>query len=118
MAERKYSGGCQCGAVKYGADVDLSEVIDCNCSRCGPMGFRLSFTDPGSFDLLSGEDDRTEYLFASKTIRHRFCTTCGVESYAYGQMPDGKKMIAINGNCLDGVTPDAGNIKHYDGASV
>ncbi len=40
-------------------------------------------------------------------IRHLFCRTCGIESFAQGEMPDGTPMVAINVNCLDGVEPRA-----------
>ena len=32
-----YSGGCQCGAVRYEVTADINEVIACNCSRCGKL---------------------------------------------------------------------------------
>ena len=113
----EHTGGCQCGAVRYRAEVSLDNPITCNCSRCQRLGSVLAFTPRASFTLERGEDSLTEYLFNTGTIRHLFCKTCGIESFAYGQMPDGTQMVAININCLDGVDPReiARTAHHYDG---
>ncbi|MDN3554424.1 GFA family protein [Halomonas maura] len=110
-------GSCQCGAVAYEVDVDLENTLTCNCSRCQRMGFVLAFTSVEHFRLLSGEATLTEYLFNKKAIRHLFCNICGVESFAYGEMPDGSPTVAINVNCLSGVDPRALESRHVDGKS-
>lgn len=112
-----YTGSCQCGAVSYEVDIDLESTITCNCSRCQRMGFVLAFTPLENFQLNSGEEAVTEYLFNNKAIRHLFCSSCGVESFAYGKMPDGSPTVAINVNCLDGVDPRALNSQPIDGKS-
>jgi hypothetical protein len=38
-----YSGGCQCGAVRYDVSADIGEVMSCNCSRCQKLGWLLTF---------------------------------------------------------------------------
>lgn len=115
MTLTHYEGGCQCGAVSYVVEVDLENTITCNCSRCQRMGFVLAFSPLENFRLKSGEEDLTEYLFNKKAIRHLFCRTCGVESFAYGKMPDGSPTVAINVNCLSGVDPRELNSHHVDG---
>jgi hypothetical protein len=110
-----YKGGCQCGTVSYEVDLALGEVIACNCSRCGPMGFRLAFTTPEHFRLLSGEGAMTAYRFNRHVVDHLFCATCGVQSFARGKRPDGADAIAINVRCLAGVDADALPVKHVDG---
>lgn len=116
MAQKTYTGGCQCGAVRFEVDVDLDSVMTCDCSRCQKLGSVLSFAPRDRFTLLSGEGATTEYLFNNKVIQHLFCATCGIESFAFGQMPDGSKVAAINANCLDGVDPRALSPKHVHGA--
>lgn len=118
MTVSHYEGGCQCGAVSYEVDVDLENTLACNCSRCQRMGFVLAFAPRQSFRLKSGENNLTEYLFNRKAIRHLFCATCGVESFAYGKMPDGSPTVAINVNCLLGVEPRKLNSRHVDGRSL
>ena len=117
MPIKHYVGGCQCGAVTYAVDVDLDNTMTCNCSRCQRLGFVLAFTPRDKFELESGGENLTEYLFNKKQIRHLFCRTCGVESFAYGQMPDGSPVAAVNVNCLEGVNPRALNSRHVDGRS-
>ena len=118
MPEKHYEGGCQCGAVSYEIDVDIDTAISCNCSRCKPMGFVLAFAPRERFDLKSGSENLTEYRFNKKQIQHLFCTICGVQSFAYGTLPNGDEMAAININCLDGVDARTLDPQRFDGASV
>jgi hypothetical protein len=118
MPDQKFTGSCQCGAVRYDVEADLSNTITCNCSRCQRLGLVLAFTPREKFDLKSGKDNLTEYLFNKKQIRHLFCEICGVQSFAYGAMPDGSLIAAINVNCLEGVDPRALKSQHVDGKSV
>jgi hypothetical protein len=118
MAVAHHSGSCQCGAVAYEVDVDISEPIACTCSRCRRLGSLLAFAPRSAFTLLRGEDATTEYLFNRHAIRHLFCATCGIQSYALGKRPDGTEIVAINVNCLDGVDPRSLPFKVHDGASA
>ncbi|NVP54633.1 GFA family protein [Mycoplana rhizolycopersici] len=118
MAVAHYSGGCQCGAVSFEADADLDQTIICNCSRCQRLGSVLTFTAREAFNLKSGEDNLSEYLFNNGKVHHLFCKTCGIQSFAYGEKPDGSSMVAVNVNCLDGVNPRALSPHAYDGASA
>ncbi len=113
-----HEGSCQCGAVRYEVDVELENTITCNCSRCQRMGFVLAFAPAEKFQLKSGDESLCEYRFASKTIQHLFCRTCGVESFARGTMPDGAAVVAINVNCLSGIDPRALKSQHVDGRSA
>jgi hypothetical protein len=103
MTELKtYTGRCHCGNVRYEVEADLSIVIECNCSHCQIKGLLLVFTPAEKFKLLSGEDSLIDYRFNTHVINHRFCSDCGVESFADGEK-DGAKMVAINARCLDEV---------------
>lgn len=113
----KYSGGCHCERVRYEVTVDLTQSITCNCSICKKRGSILTFTSVDQFKLLKGEGEVTEYQFAKKSIRHLFCKTCGILSYATGQTPDGTKMIAVNVRCLDDVEVEKLSPVAVDGAS-
>jgi hypothetical protein len=119
MASRNYTGGCQCGAVRYEVAADLDHTMTCNCSRCRRTGVVMAFVPTAAFNLLTDEDGMTEYRFNNNVIRHMFCTTCGIQSFARGQMPDGTPMIAINARCLDGVDVSAlPPSQKFDGASL
>jgi len=110
-----YTGGCHCGAVKYEVETDLETVIVCNCSHCHKKGFMLAFVPKDKFTLLQGEGAQKEYLFNKKSIRHFFCTTCGVQSYAEN---DAHANMAINVRCLDGVDPESLTLTPYNGKDV
>jgi hypothetical protein len=111
-----YTGGCQCGAVRYEVTADLGTVISCNCSRCGRLGSLLAFAPAADFKLVSGDDATSEYRFNKHVIHHLFCKTCGIQSFARGKGPDGAEMVAINARCLDGVNVDELTVKKVDGA--
>jgi hypothetical protein len=114
---KTYSGGCQCGNVRYEVQLDLNGVMACNCSRCGRLGSLLAFAPAESFTLLKGEDALTEYTFNKHAIHHLFCKTCGIQSFSRGTAPDGRKMAAINVRCLDDVDIDALPVQKIDGRS-
>ena len=109
MAEQRYTGGCQCGKVRYEVTTDLDRTMSCNCSRCAKLGWIISFVPASNFRLLSGEDGLSDYLFNKHVIHHLFCSTCGIESFARGTGPDGSEAVAVNARCLDGV--DVGALK-------
>lgn len=113
----RYSGGCQCGKVRYEAEVDLSNTVACNCSRCGKIGSILTFTGEDKFTLLQGADALTQYNFNKHKIDHLFCATCGIQSFSRGTAPNGAKMVAVNARCLDGVDPFSLTPKQVDGKS-
>ena len=114
--KQTYTGGCQCGAVRYEVEAEINEVYACNCSRCGKLGTLLTFVAPEQFVLKSGADATTEYLFNKKQIHHRFCATCGVQSYARGtSLRSGNEMVAVNVRCLDEVDLDSIPVTKFDG---
>jgi hypothetical protein len=118
MTESKtYGGGCHCGNVRYEATTDLGKVLACNCSICSKKGHLLTFVPEDAFKLLAGEGEQQEYRFHTKKLAHLFCKTCGIASFATGAGPDGKKMVAINVRCLDGVDVGSLTVTSFDGKS-
>ncbi|HEY2686470.1 MAG TPA: GFA family protein [Steroidobacteraceae bacterium] len=113
-----YSGGCQCGKVRYEVQMEIGEVMSCNCSRCAKLGSLLAFAPADQFKLLSGESDLTQFAFNKHMIEHQFCSTCGIQSFAIGTNPkSGARMAAINVRCVDGIDVDALKVKKIDGKS-
>jgi len=114
-----YSGGCQCGKVRYQVQMDIGEVIACNCSRCRRLGSLLAFAPATQFKLQAGDADLTKFEFNKHMILHQFCATCGIQSFAIGTHPKtGAKMAAINVRCLDDVDVDSLKVKKVDGRSL
>ena len=50
------SGGCHCGAVRFGAEVPESPVpaLHCNCSVCRMTGFLHVMVPHERFELVTG----------------------------------------------------------------
>ena len=115
---QKYTGGCHCGKVRFEVEMDLGEVISCNCSMCSKRGSLLAFAPADSFKLISGEENLTDYQFNKKVIHHLFCKTCGILSFGRGVGPDGKATVAVNVRCLDDVDAESLKVMKYDGKSV
>ena len=114
-----YSGSCQCGKVRYKVQLELGEVLSCNCSRCGRLGSLLAFAPANQFELLSGAGDLRDFEFNKHVIQHKFCSTCGIQPFAMGTHPKtGMKMAAINVRCIDGIDLDTLKVKKVDGKSL
>jgi hypothetical protein len=111
----KHLGSCHCGAVTFTVEANLAMTGTCNCSHCSRKGFILTFVPAASFTLLTGADAQTEYRFNTKKIQHLFCTTCGVESFARGENPDGTPTVMVNVRCLPEVDIDSLKPEHYNG---
>ena len=119
MAELKsYTGGCHCGRVRYECSSDLAMVTDCNCSVCTKKGLHITFVSPESFTLRSGDDVLKEYRFNRNVVAHQFCTECGVQPFARGQMPDGKKVVAVNVSTIDNIDLSKLKMTPFDGKNM
>ena len=116
---QKYSGGCHCGKVRYEVTLDLSQpVISCNCSMCGRSGTMLAFVPATQFSLLSGDEALKDYQFGKKHIHHKFCSNCGIKSFATGVGPNGEGVAAVNTRCLDNIEISTLKVTHYDGKKI
>ncbi|GFE79938.1 aldehyde-activating protein [Steroidobacter agaridevorans] len=103
--KQTYSGGCHCGAVRFEADVDLSQgTLKCNCSICSKARAWLAFIGPADFRLLRGADMLSDYQFGPKNIHHLFCRTCGIKSFGRARTPDGEG-VAVMVSCLENISP-------------
>ncbi len=113
--KHRYDGGCHCGAVRYMVSADLDQVISCNCTHCAIKSLLLVFVPNEDFRTLSGEESLSEYRFNQKVIAHFFCSTCGVEPYAFGKDKMGNPVVAINVRTLDGVDISELKTAPFDG---
>lgn len=77
MSKVTKTGGCQCGRVRFTANVDPAEAYLCHCRMCqrATGGFAAAFAHVKQADVVwDGEPD----LYASSPIAERpFCSHCG-----------------------------------------
>ena len=70
---RTFAGSCHCGAVRFRCDIDLAQPTSrCNCSICTKTRLWKTMAQPGSFQLLQGDDAVATYRFAGRARRAPF----------------------------------------------
>lgn len=104
---KTYHGSCHCGAVRFEADVDLSQpTYRCNCSISRRARFWPAVVKPEGFRLLPGEDALTQYLFNTKKNHHSFGKHCGVRAFGVGNETPIGRMYGVNVRCLEDVSDE------------
>ena len=104
---KTYQGSCHCGAVKFEAELDLTQSsYRCNCSIYRRTRFWPAVALPEGFRLLSGEADLTQYLFNTRKNQHYFCKHCGVRAFGIGTDTPIGTMYGVNLGCLENVSDE------------
>jgi len=104
---KTYRGSCHCGAVRFEADIDLTQpTYRCNCSICSRTRFWAAVVKPGAVRVLQGRGQLVQYLFNSMQNEHRFCGTCGVRPYGIGRNSQDQEVYGVNIGCLEDATPE------------
>jgi hypothetical protein len=104
---KTYQGSCHCGAVRFEAELDLSQSsYRCNCSICRRNRFWPAVATEDQFRLLSGAEMLTKYLFNTRKNEHFFCKLCGVRPFGVGTETPIGKIYGVNIGCLEGVTEE------------
>lgn len=107
MPSKTYHGSCHCGAVRFEADLDLTQSsYRCNCSICRRTRFWPAVARPEGFRLLAGESELTPYQFNTRKNRHYFCKVCGVRPFGVGTETPIGVMYGVNLGCLEDVTDE------------
>jgi hypothetical protein len=114
----KYKGSCHCGQVVFEVEGELEQVMDCNCSICSRKGSLLWFVPREKLDLLSSGQELTDYAFGDRTIKHYFCSTCGIHPFGEGVDPQGNRMAAINVRCLEELDFSELPVRHFNGRDL
>ena len=104
---KTYSGSCHCRAVRFEADLDLTQnSYRCNCSICRRTRFWPAIARPEGFRLLAGADEMTEYRFNTRKNQHFFCKHCGVCCFGVGNDTPIGTMYGVNLGCLEGISEE------------
>jgi hypothetical protein len=110
----KYQGSCHRGKVAFDVEGTIDGALSCNCSICSRNGLLLWFVPRANLTLRTPQGAANTYTFNKHIIKHRFCSTCGVEPYADGVGPDGNSVAAVNLRCIDGLDLSAIPVREYD----
>lgn len=108
MALKTYHGSCHCGAVRYGAHLDLTAgTIKCNCSICTKMRNCGASIKADAFRLIAGEEVLSDYQFKSRRAHHVFCKHCGIRAFLRSDVPEmGGARVLIQVATLDDASPE------------
>ncbi len=114
-----FEGSCHCGQVRFTVEADQpAEAFSCNCSICRRKGLLLAFFPAEAVRIERGEEHLRSYRFNTGKIEHRFCETCGTQTFAAGAKPDGTAMQAINLRCVPALDLDGLQIRPVNGAAL
>lgn len=77
MAGESMSGGCQCGRVRYRAEVSGAEAYLCHCRMCqrATGGFAATFVQLPVHAVTW--DSEPDWYESSPIARRPFCSQCG-----------------------------------------
>lgn len=74
-------GACNCGAVTFEIQTELSDIYVCHCSICrrstGTGGIAVVVVDKNEFRWLSGEEQVKTWHKPGHDWATSFCSTCG-----------------------------------------
>ncbi|MBD8524625.1 GFA family protein [Pseudomarimonas arenosa] len=74
-------GNCNCGAVRYEIDTELTDVYVCHCSICrrfsGAQGIAVVLVPNHQFRWLAGKEQVAMWKKPDADWESWFCRTCG-----------------------------------------
>ncbi len=114
--ERRHTGSCHCGAVRFAITSDFPELTKCDCSICRRKNALMVQVHESRFELLAGAESLTEYQWHTRTARHFFCKTCGI--YPFHRKRSAPDSYGINVFCLDDFEPDGIPVRAADGKGM
>ena len=100
-----FTGGCQCGALRYRALADPIRVYCCHCTECraqSASAFGISVIVPAAAVALTRGQPRiwSRPTHAGKRLDCAFCADCGSRIW-HAEAPKGDE-VSIKGGSVDG----------------
>lgn len=73
----EHTGGCQCGRIRYRADLPSDEAYQCHCRMCqrATGGFAAAFVQIDGARVMW--DHEPDWYESSPIARRGFCSACG-----------------------------------------
>lgn len=92
-----YQGSCQCGAIKYEAEIDTSAGAEkCSYPVYTGIGVWSVPIRPSCFRLLSEASALSDYHVAAKGWHHLFCKFCSEHCFTRGYVdPAGAHFVMV-----------------------
>ena len=125
MTLKTHSGSCHCGAVRFEADIDLTQgTIKCNCSSCAKSRSWLAPVPASRYRLTAGDASQGNYQWTppgrpGPTIEFHFCKICGIRTPGRGEMEAmGGVFYAVQVSLLNDIDPEelaTAPIQYVDG---
>ena len=122
MTKTTYQGSCECGRIKFEADIDLaaSGTSKCNCTTCWKRRLWTARVPADSFRSLAGAEELSEFKAGAARGHRGFCKGCGARPYAWVDAADWNdgEYVSVNVACLDQLEPAtllAAPIQYCDG---
>ena len=113
-----YKGSCHCGRIRFEAEGEMGDVIECNCSHCSRKGYLLWFVPRAQLRLTTSESELSTYTFNKHVIQHHFCANCGCAPFGFGVAPNGDATAAVNVRCIEEIELTQLTRIPYDGRSL
>ncbi len=117
---KTFNGSCHCGAVRYEAELDLSQgTARCNCTFCLKARAWAAYIKPEAFRLADGAEEGVAYhKHPDAPVKYR-CGRCGVLTHARGDADYmGGPFVCVFVATLDDASPEellSGPIRYSDG---
>ena len=102
-------GRCECGAVHYEVDGNITDFSHCHCAMCrrlhGAPYVSFGGVDEAQFKWASGEDRLKIYASSAKNDRY-FCSDCGSQLQVRSKEEPGVIYLAMGTVSGDPELPD------------
>lgn len=100
-----FTGGCQCGGLRYRVEVAPSRIYCCHCSECraqSSSAFGISVIVPARAARLTQGQPRIwrRPTASGKVLACAFCPDCGSRIWHRDEPAD--EVISIKGGSVDG----------------
>lgn len=117
---KTYKGSCHCGAIRYEADIDLSQGTGrCNCTFCLKARAWGTFIKPQAFRLAPDSELGIPYHKHPQAPVKYHCARCGVITHSTGDADYmGGPFVCVFVATLDDASPEellSGPIRFSDG---
>ncbi|SED68194.1 Uncharacterized conserved protein [Rhizobiales bacterium GAS191] len=97
--ERRASGGCLCGGVRYHLNGTLNGVTACHCSQCArTTGHYFASTNCAMEDFALESEETLRWYRSSEDAERGFCSRCGSNLF---WRKVGGKVMSITAGTLD-----------------